>query len=55
MDPKTILKKGYTLTLNSNGKIVKDFSLLNPGDSIITQFAQGTIHSVVQEKTETPT
>lgn len=49
-NPETILKKGYTLTLNSEGKPIYSVEQIQEGDQIITQFANGKINSIVQEK-----
>lgn len=49
-DPETILKKGYTLTLNAEGKPIYNLEQIKEGDTIITKFANGKIKSVVQEK-----
>lgn len=46
-DPKTILKKGYSLTLNEEGKIIRHAQELQKGHKIKTQFYDSTIDSVV--------
>lgn len=45
--PQTILQKGYTLTRIS-GKVLTSASELKPGDQLITEFADGTITSIVE-------
>ena len=45
--PQRILSQGYTLTI-SGGRVVRSASELTPGDHIITEFADGTITSVVE-------
>lgn len=44
--PERILNMGYTLTLKE-GRIVRHASQLQPGDDIVTQFADGALHSTV--------
>ena len=45
-DPELLLKRGYSITY-SNGKIVKDPSMLMCGDLLETHFEKGTIQSTV--------
>ena len=47
-DPATVLAKGYTLTLDANGKFVRNKSQLKSGDKLTTRFKDGNITSVVQ-------
>ena len=47
LNPELLLRRGYSITLNA-GKIVKDASLLHPGDLIETRLLKGTVHSVVK-------
>jgi exodeoxyribonuclease VII large subunit len=46
-DPKSILKKGYSLTLNQEGKVIRHANELSPGNKIKTRFYDSTIDSVV--------
>lgn len=46
-DPSTILSKGYTLTLDANGKFIRNASNLKAGDRITTRFREGDITSQV--------
>lgn len=46
-DPSTILSKGYTLTLDANGKFIRNASNLKAGDRITTRFREGNITSQV--------
>ncbi|MBO7060388.1 MAG: exodeoxyribonuclease VII large subunit [Fibrobacter sp.] len=46
-DPKQVLAKGYTLTLNANGKFIRNASELKPGDRITTRFRGGDVTSQV--------
>ena len=47
-DPATVLAKGYTLTLDANGKFVRNKSQLKSGDKLTTRFKDGNVTSVVQ-------
>jgi len=47
-DPETTLAKGYTLTLDANGKFVRNKSQLKPGDTLTTKFKDGSVISVVK-------
>lgn len=46
-DPHTILSKGYTLTLDANGKFIRNANDLKAGDRITTRFREGDITSQV--------
>lgn len=47
LDPKKILQRGYSLTYDEQGRIVKDASLVKAGDKIQTELAKGIIKSTV--------
>ncbi len=47
LDPKTLLKRGYSMTL-ANGKIVRDASVLKSGEELETVFEKGRIKSIVK-------
>lgn len=47
-DPATVLAKGYSLTLDSTGKFVRNASQLKAGDKLTTRFKDGEVSSVVQ-------
>lgn len=47
LDPKRLLKRGYTMTL-LNGKLMSDSASLKEGDEIETLFAKGKIKSIVK-------
>lgn len=47
MDPKNVLKRGYSITLH-NGKAVTTAADLTPGDSIVTRLYDGSVESVVE-------
>ncbi len=47
LDPKKILQRGYSMTYDHEGRILKDASAVNAGDKIHTELANGTIKSTV--------
>lgn len=48
VNPKNILAKGYSLTLDSSGKFVRSANQLKPGDKLTSRFHDGEVTSVVQ-------
>ena len=46
LDPALLLKRGYSMTMK-DGRIIRDASLLHPGDEIETRLANGTVRSTV--------
>ncbi len=48
LDPVRLLARGYSLTVDSEGKTVTNAAWLAAGDSILTQFAKGQVRSIVQ-------
>lgn len=57
LDPHQVLARGYSLTRDAHGHVVRDATALTPGDALHTVFAQGVAVSVVQrvDAHETPT
>jgi len=47
LDPKKILQRGYSMTYDQQGRILKDASGVNAGEKIQTELAKGTIKSTV--------
>lgn len=47
-DPATTLAKGFSLTLDANGKFIRNASQLKPGDKLITRLRDGEIASIVE-------
>jgi exodeoxyribonuclease VII large subunit len=43
------LERGYTLTLDSSGRLVRSAGELRPGDVVSTRFADGSARSAVQD------
>jgi exodeoxyribonuclease VII large subunit len=46
LDPATILKRGYTMTLKGN-RVIKSFEDIVVGDLVTTRFSDGSVKSVV--------
>ncbi|WP_407458360.1 exodeoxyribonuclease VII large subunit [Fibrobacter sp.] len=46
-DPETTLSKGYTLTLDANGKFIRNKNQLKPGDTLTTRFKDGSVQSKI--------
>jgi exodeoxyribonuclease VII large subunit len=47
MSPENVLQRGYSITL-LNGKAIKGFEEVQPGDTINTTILEGNIKSIVQ-------
>lgn len=52
LDPALLLKRGYSITTH-NGIVVRDASLLKPGDVIETRVEKGTLESEVRNTLKT--
>lgn len=48
-DVQRLLARGFTLTLQEDGRVVTDASRLKPGAAIVTRFAKGEALSIVKE------
>ena len=48
------LERGYSLTTDADGHVVRTVAGLRPGDRLLTRFADGSTASVVDEVTKTP-
>jgi exodeoxyribonuclease VII large subunit len=46
-DPARILRRGFTLTRDADGRILRDPARLEDGDELVTQFADGSARSRV--------
>lgn len=49
LDPARLLTRGYSITTDSNGKVICDISKLKNGDTVRTRFRDGTAESVITE------
>lgn len=47
-DPRNILSRGYTLTLDAGGKVAHSAASFRPGDTITVMFPDGTVHAIVK-------
>lgn len=47
LSPYSVLERGYSLTTDTNGSVVKDSATLKPGDKLFTRFASGSTTSIV--------
>jgi len=48
------LARGYTLTMGSNGRVVRSLDLVRPGDVLVTRFSDGIARSVVEATEAAP-
>jgi exodeoxyribonuclease VII large subunit len=49
-DPARILRRGFTLTRDADGDILRDPSTLREGDELVTQFLAGSARSRIVEE-----
>jgi exodeoxyribonuclease VII large subunit len=49
LSPYGVLARGYSLTTDASGAIVRAAAALKPGDRLVTRLADGTVESVVRE------
>jgi exodeoxyribonuclease VII large subunit len=55
LSPEAALQRGYSITtIKKTGQIVRDASLLHPGDRILTKFSKGETESIVQDAMQLP-
>ncbi|MCR4994569.1 MAG: exodeoxyribonuclease VII large subunit [Bacteroidales bacterium] len=45
LDPQRLLRRGYSLTYSSDGHLVRSVADVQPGDDLVTRFADGTVIS----------
>lgn len=48
LSPYSVLERGYSLTTDSSGAVIKSADAVVPGDQIVTRFRSGRIISVVE-------
>jgi exodeoxyribonuclease VII large subunit len=51
LGPQAVLERGYSLTFDAEGRVVRDAAQLKPGDRIETKFRRGSIRGTVNETT----
>lgn len=49
VSPLNTLSRGYTITFNQDGQIVRQATALQPGDTLRTRFAEGEVISTVKK------
>jgi exodeoxyribonuclease VII large subunit len=49
LDPARVLERGYTITRDRDGRLVKEVAGLSTGDRLVTEFSDGAASSVVDE------
>jgi exodeoxyribonuclease VII large subunit len=49
LDPARVLERGYTITRDREGRVVKRAAAISSGDRLVTEFADGTAAAVVHE------
>ena len=49
VSPLSTLSRGYSITQNAQGKVVRSAQEVNVGDTLITRLADGEIHSTVDQ------
>ena len=47
LSPYSVLERGYSLTTDASGEVLRDASAVRPGDMIVTRLCRGEIRSVV--------
>ena len=52
LNPKKILERGYSISMNKDGKVIQNIKDVNKGDKITTVVADGTITATVDETEE---
>jgi exodeoxyribonuclease VII large subunit len=52
LSPVAVLQRGYTVTTDETGRLVREASKLRTGQSIVTRFAKGSVTSKVESREE---
>lgn len=55
VDPAQALRRGWSITTTSDGRVVRSIADVNPNDDIITRIGDGSVHSTVQKTVRNPT
>lgn len=48
LDPHAVLRRGYSLAIDADGRVVTDAALLSPGDRLALRFARGAADARVE-------
>lgn len=51
--PASVLRRGFSLTLRADGRVVRSVSDVRPGDALVTRLEDGSVESVVAESGST--
>jgi len=54
ISPLTILERGYSITTDDRGRVLRDAASLSRGDSLTTRLAKGTVRSTVSGDAPAP-
>ena len=49
LDPTAVLERGYSITTNASGAVLRDASAVKPGERLKTRLARGEIESEVKK------
>ncbi|OWY62823.1 hypothetical protein B7486_56355, partial [cyanobacterium TDX16] len=49
LDPERALRRGWSITRDTSGRVVRDASALAVGDVLVTQLADGSVRSTVED------
>jgi exodeoxyribonuclease VII large subunit len=49
LDPERALRRGWTITRDGSGRVVRSTGQVAPGDVLVTQLADGSVRSTVEE------
>ena len=49
LDPTAVLARGYSITYDAQGTVVRDAARVSDGEAISTTLARGTLDSVVRK------
>jgi exodeoxyribonuclease VII large subunit len=49
LDPSAVLRRGYSITWNAEGAVLRDASQVSPNEKITTRLALGSVESVVKK------
>jgi exodeoxyribonuclease VII large subunit len=52
LSPVAVLQRGYTVTTDEKGRLLREASKLRAGQSIVTRFAKGSVTSKVESREE---